>query len=164
MYQDPVLNKLIAKLNAQGPAKLTNKYFVGDPVVVPTSEFPICFISRNTTSVFIDTNIEDRHEMPIVLNLVYSGAADLNQKAFAQAGALGLYELCEGRDADYTIRVDSIAGVLRDSQVLDGPNKLYIDIGTSLTIDYLLSPPSRRGVFSVEAVIRTTLKNYQIRP
>jgi hypothetical protein len=163
-YSDPVLDKLIAALNATGPTKLKNSYFVGDPVIVPLSNLPMCFISRDTTSISIDTNVEDLHTMPIVLNIVYAGAKDLNQKAFTQAGAMGLYELCEGRTADYQLRADTVAGVLRANEVLDNDNKLYIDIGTSTTIDYVLSPPSRRGIFSVEAIVRTTLKQYQVRP
>ncbi len=102
--------------------------------------------------------------MPIVLNVVYNGARDLNQKSFAQAGALALYELCEGRDATYDLRSDTIAGVLRDNQVLDGNNRLYIDIeGDGLTIEYALSPPERRQIWSVEAIIRTTLKHLEVR-
>lgn len=162
-YAEPVLAKLIDKLNATGPAKLKNKYFVGDPVLVATSYLPMCFISKDTTTVSIDTNIEDRHTMPIVLNIVYSGVADLNE-SFAQAGAQGIYELCEGRDSQYRLRPDTIAGVLRANQVLDSDNKLYIDIGENTSIDYVLSPPARRGIFSVEAIVRTTLINLQIRP
>ena len=102
--------------------------------------------------------------MPIVLNLVYDGTKDLNQRAFSQAGAEAIYELCEGRDTSYTLRADTIAGVLRKYQVLDSNNKLYIDVGTDLTIDYVLSPPSRRGIFTVEAIIRATLIQFQVRP
>lgn len=163
-YTDPVLDTLIKKLNSDGPAKLKNKYFIGDPVIVPAGSLPMCFISRDRTNISIDTNVEDLYTMPIVLNLVYSGAADLNQRSFTQAGALALYELCEGRDSDFELKPDSLAGVLRKYEVLDGNHKLYIDIGNDTQIDYVLSPPQRRGIFTVEAIIRTTLKQQLLRP
>ncbi len=165
LYADPVLETLITRLNASGPVKLRNKYYVGDPVVLPLGNFPMCFISRDTTEISVFDSSMDEHSMPIVLNLVYNGAADLNQKAFAQAGALGLYELCEARDESYNLRSDSIAGVLRSQeQVLDAAKNLYIDIeGSNTTIEYVLSPPTRRGVFSVEAIIRTTIKHVEVR-
>jgi hypothetical protein len=165
LYSDPILDALITLLNASGPAKLRNHYYQGDPVVIPTSmQFPLCFISRDTTSIEIRTNHEDMHSMPIVLNVVYNGAADLNQKAFAQAGALGLYEICEGRDSSYNLEADSIAGVLRNSQVLSGAHNLFIDIEDSATtIEYALSPPERRQIWSVEAIIRTTIKHLEMR-
>lgn len=165
LYTDPVLSTLITALNADGPVKLRNKYFVGDPVIVNAASLPMCFVSRDTTTISIDTNMSDAHVMPIVLNVVYAGAAELNQKSFSTAGSLALYELCEGRGTDYGLRADSIAAVLRSHQVLDGNNKLYIDIeGADTTIEYILSPPARRGIFSVEAIIRTQLKQLQLRP
>lgn len=164
-YTDPVLDALIAALNTSGPVKLRNKYYQGDPVIIPSSmQYPLCFISRDTTRIDISTNVEDMHAMPIVLNVVYDGARELNQRSFAQAGALALYDLCEGRDATYDLKADSIAGVLRDSQVLDGTNRLWVDIeGDGLTIEYALSPPERRQVWSVEAIIRTTIKHLEVR-
>lgn len=165
LYTDSILDKLILALNTSGPTKLRNKYFVGDPVIVNHKSLPMCFVSRDSTAVAIGTNTQDRHEMVVVLNLVYSGAADLNQKSFTQAGALALYELVEGRDTTYDINTDTILGVLRANQVLDGPNNLYIDVeGNNTSVEYVLSPPERRGIFSVEAIIRTTLRNYQVRP
>lgn len=165
LYSDPVLDVLIAKLDATGPVKLRGKYYQGDPVLIPSSmQYPVCFVSRDTTRIEIRTTIEDMHTMPIVLNVVYDGSKELNTKAFAQAGALALYDICEGRDATYTLKSDTIAGVLRSSNVLDGASNLFIDIeGSETTIEYALSPPERRQIWSVEAVIKTTIQHLEVR-
>jgi hypothetical protein len=165
LYSDPVLDVLIARLDATGPVKLRGKYYQGDPVLIPTSiQYPVCFVSRDTTRIEIRTTTEDMHTMPIVLNVVYNGAKELNTKACAQAGALALYDICEGRDNTYSLKSDTIAGVLRNTQVLDGDHNLFIDIeGSETTIEYALSPPERRQIWSVEAIIRTTIKHLEVR-
>lgn len=162
-YSDPVLAKLIAVLDADGPVALRGKYYQGDPVLIPTSlQYPMCFVSRDTTNVSAADTLQDMHTMPIVLNVVFNGARELNQAAFSQAGAMGLYELCEGRGADYSVRTDTILGVLRNHLALD--TNLFIDIeDNDTTIDYALSPPERRQIWSVEAVIRTTIKHLEVR-
>lgn len=162
-YSDPVIDALIAVLNASGPAKLRGKYYQGDPVFIPTSmQYPMCFISRDTTRISIADTVNDMSTMPLVLNVVVNGARDLNQNSMAQAGALDLYELCEGRDDTYTLRTDTIAGVLRNNLSLG--NNLFIDVEeTDTTIEYALSPPERRQIWSVEAIIRTTIKHLEVR-
>jgi hypothetical protein len=55
-------------------------------------------------------------------------------------------------------------GVLRTTQALDGDNNLFIDIeDTDTRIEYVLSPPERRQIWSVEAIIRTTIKHLETR-
>lgn len=164
MYRDPAIAKLIEKLNAEGPAKLKGKYYIGDPMIVAESLLPICFISKDKTGISNHTNAEDAHNMPIVINVVGKFANDLNNKSFVQAGTSMLYEMCEARNDSYDLLPSSIAYILRKYQVLDSANKLYIDHDTETDIDYVLSPPSRRGIFSTEAVIRLTLRNNQLNP
>jgi hypothetical protein len=164
-YEDPVLKAVIDLLNATGPQRLKNRYFQGDPVIIPTAyQYPLCFVSRDTTTMSIDSTNYDMEEMPIVLNVVVNGARELNQTNFAQAGALDLYDLVEGRTDTYDLRADTIAGVLRGQQVIDGNNRLFLDVtGSNLAIEYALSSPERRQIWSVEAVIRTTVKHLGLR-
>lgn len=164
MYEEPTLKALIAKLNADGPAALRNKYVIGDPLVVPESKLPLCFVSKDILTISNDSNTDDKHDIPVVLNVVYKFTKELNQKTNVQAGTSGLYELCEARNADYSLKSGSIAHVLRSNEVLDAANRLYIDADADLVIEYLISPPSRRGFLSDEAVIRTKLVSNQTRP
>ena len=164
LYEDPTLKALKDKLNAEGPAALKNRYYIGDPLVVPESQLPICFITRDTTTISTETNFDDRHAMSVVLNVVTKFSRELNQSAFMQAGISGLYQMCEERNADHTLKEGSIAYALRKNETLDQANNVYIDMGSELTIDYNLSPPSRRGYLSSEAVIRTRLVVDQTTP
>jgi hypothetical protein len=163
LYVDPAIDALIAVLNTDGPVELRNKYFQGDPLLLPNSAMPICFISKDETTILTDSTLEDRHNMVVVLNVVYNFSKDLNQKSFVQAGTVGLYKLCEGRDENMDLLPTSIASVLRKYQVLDSAKKLYIDVGSNQNIDYVLSPPSRRGMYTVEAIMRITLRHHQER-
>lgn len=164
MYQEPILQKLIDTLNAEGPAKLKNRYYIGDPLLVPESQLPICFISKDTTTINNDTNADDRHAVAVVINVVCKFTDKLNQRAMVQAGVDTLYELCEAREADYSLRAGSIAYTLRKYQTLDSSNQLYIAADSDLVVDYNISPPERRGMFTSEAIIRATLVTNQINP
>jgi hypothetical protein len=124
---------------------------------------PICFISKDSTGISPHTTAEDRHDMSVVLNIVGDFAKDLNQKSFVQSGTADLYRLCEGRDANLDLLPDTVAAVLRKHQVLDAAKKVYIDVGNNQSIEYGVSTPARRGLFTVEAVMRVTIRHHGIR-
>lgn len=164
MYQDPILTKLIEKLNLDGPAKLKNKYYIGDPIQVPESLLPVCFITKDTTTINPDSNIDDRHTTAVILNVVSKFTSELNQKAFVHSATSGLYEMCEARNADYSLKSGSLAYALRHNETLDSSANIFIDVDTDLVITYAISPPSRRGIFSAEAMVRTNIVSVVTNP
>ena len=96
-YRDPIIDKLIEKLEAEGPDQLNGKYYNGDVLLVPKSELPICSIAKDTTQVGPASNMEDDHYMPMVLNVLYDYTSDLDQSSDLVAGVTGLYKMMEGR-------------------------------------------------------------------
>src|SRR5579885_510890 len=104
VYQDPVLAKLVGLLNAEGPSELKNRYFFGDPLVVPRSQLPAVFITKDQTRIDEGSNAEDESRMVVVLNVVYDLTRDFNQAFNDINSANTLYDVVEGRNADYTLK------------------------------------------------------------
>lgn len=158
-YVDPIIALVIEKLNSEGPAQLQGRYYHGDVLLVPKQELPIVSVAKDNTVIRAASNLEDEHYMPLVINILLDYTADLDQSSDLVAGVTRLYEMCEARNGDYTLKADSLAYILRKYQQLD--NNVWIDIGPNeeLNIDYGLGINRRGpGIFSVEAVIHTAVK------
>ncbi len=162
-YQDPVIAKLISVLNAQGPASLLNRYYFGDPLVVNKSALPAVFISRDKTVTGNDTVAEDYSRMGIAINVVYDLTRDFGQAFNNIQSSLAVYELMEGRGANYDFLPNSILGVLRGNYQLDAT--LYINLDKEVELDYGVTVNKRgEGIFAVEGVARFEVYHYQLSP
>lgn len=164
-YVDPIIALVIEKLNSEGPAELQNRYYHGDVLLVPKQELPIISVAKDQTVIRAASNLEDEHYMPLVINILLDYTADLDQSSDLVAGVTRLYEMCEARNGDYSLKADSLAYILRKYQRLD--DNVWIDIGPNeeLNIDYGLGINRRGpGIFSVEAVIHTAVKVHTERP
>jgi len=165
VYQDPVLAKLVGLLNAEGPSELKNRYFFGDPLVVPRSQLPAVFITKDQTRIDEGSNAEDESRMVVVLNVVYDLTRDFNQAFNDINSANTLYDVVEGRNADYTLKPTSLAYILREHQALDQPHNLWINHDTPLEPEYGVTVNKRgEGVYTVEAVLRIMVVHQQLRP
>lgn len=160
-YRDPVIGKLIAVLNSEGPAMLKGRYFYGDPLTLPPrSALPACFISRDNTTIGNATNAEDESNMVMILTVAMDSTVNFTN--FDSIGAANnLYDVLEGRNADYTLKSTSITYVLRKHKVLD--TKLWINLRNPLTVDYGINqrPP---GTYSIEGNIKFQVTHHQLRP
>lgn len=163
-YLDPILAKLISYLNAEGPAALKGKYYQSDPVqVVNESSLPAVFVTKDTTSIANVTNAEDEAVMPIAINVVADLKKDFNQAFNNLSSSSTLYEWMEARNADYTLRSDSILFVLRKYQQLD--RKLWINVKAPLKASYGIGLQKRGpGIYTVEGVIRIEIIHHGMRP
>lgn len=167
IYRDPIIELIIAKLNAEGPSQLQNKYFTGDPLIVGKSELPAGFITRDKTS-FSDFDIaNDRHDMAMVLNVVQDTTKDFNQTFDMRGSTATLYDWVEGRQENYTLKPTALTYILRKYQQ-NGPQtnglapKLWINMGTPIEADYGVTLNKRgAGIFAVEAVIRFVVTSYE---
>lgn len=158
---DPVISKIIEKLNAEGPAFLKNRYFYGDPLVVNASNLPACFVCKDSTAVRIADSAQDEHRMNLFINVVLDMKRDFNQSFENINSASTLYDLMEGRGSNYAVRTDTIAYVLRKYQQLD--TNLWINYDQELTIDYGVGIEKRGpGVFTVEAVARFSAEHLEL--
>jgi hypothetical protein len=157
VYEDPVIAKVIELLDANGPSKLRGKYINGDVLSPNKSELPLCYIAKDETVAQPATNMEDEHLFQLVATVIFDWTQDLNEAYDIIAGTPELYEICEGRNGDYTVKEDTLLYQLRKSEQLDAD--LWIGIGTPVQISYGLGVDRRGpGSFSVEAVIRFAVK------
>lgn len=162
IYKDPIIRKLIEKLTEEGPEALRGRYIYGDPVLIGKSRLPACFITKERTDIRVGDNMNDEHLITVALNVVYDARADLNTPGEV-IGMNSLYDIVEGRLDDYSIRPDSLAGIMRKYQVLDGDNRLFVSVGSDTEIVYGTDVRGD-GVYTTEAVVRVTLRQLQPRP
>jgi hypothetical protein len=164
MYRDPVIELLKSVLNAHGPAALQNKYFTGDPLVVAKSRLPAVFITRDVTRITNEDVVNDRHDMAIVLNVVQDLTADFNQAFDQLNSSVTLYRWIEGRNADYTLRSDSLLYILRNYQETIA-NNMWINMAEAVEASYGVTVNKRgNGIYSVEAVIHVLITALQMSP
>lgn len=165
-YRDPILQKLIDTLEAEGPSELIGHYKQGDVIAVSKEELPVVTVTKDSTRMGAASNQEDDQLLPIVINVIYDFMRDLTQSSDLEVGMTTLYGYCEGRsEEDYNLLPSSIAYVLRSHPKLD--NNLYISVGPNeeLSINYGMGVERRgKGIFSVEAVLRFNMRFQQNRP
>lgn len=136
-YQDPVIAKYIDLLKSKCGS--IRAYYEGEPVRVPVSDIPCVLISKRTTQVGPHTNAEDEHAIGMAITLITDIRKDLStddDMAKVAAGVSSLYEIMEGRNADYSLKDTSILGVLRHNQNVDLTNNLRTDLSTVTRVDY----------------------------
>lgn len=162
IYTDPVLKILVDKLNEEGPVALQGRYRYGDPVLVPKSALPLCFVTKEQTDIGVADTASDEHFIRVALNVVYDASRDINRPDQV-VGMNELYDIVEGREVNYKLKPRSLAGVVRKYQVLDGANQLYISVGSDTEIVYGTDVRGE-GVFTTEGILRVLLRQHQQRP
>ena len=164
VYRDPIIAKVIEKLNAEGPAELKNRYYFGDLIMPAKSIMPFCSVAIDTQAINSADSQEDLNAIPLVLTVVVATTKEI--KSFDLATASNkLYELFAARqEADYSLRPDSIAYVLRKYAQLDG--KLFNSINDQpMSIDFGIGVGRRGpGIFSAEGSLRTVVFAYTPTP
>ncbi len=163
VYRDPVISKLIEKLEAEGPYELRNRYYQGDIIMPARSIMPFCSIAIDTENITSADSMDDLAVIPLVLTIVVATTKDI--KSFdLPAGTTKLYELLAARNDDYSLRADSIAYVIRKYAQLD--NKLFLAINdTPMMADFGIGIGRRGpGIFSVEGSLRATVALYSPTP
>lgn len=163
LYRDPILDLLKTVLNDEGPAALKGRYYVGDPLIIGKAKMPAVFITRDKTRVNNDDVQDDMHIMPVVLNVVQDLTKDFNQAFDNLSSANTLYEWVEARNADMTLRSDSLLYVLRAHQ--EFANNLWINQAGGVEANYGVGIQKRgQGIYSVEAVIKLEIDLLQAQP
>lgn len=161
-YSDPVLAKIIALLDASGPAELRGHYVQGDVLAVGASEMPIVAVCKDSTNISANTNMTNKHVMPIVLMVIYDTFNDVGtQDSALQAGLTSLYRLCEGMNipvsGQYRLNTDSLAYVISNAGQLDDSLWLQVEDDQINTIKYGMGVNRRGpGIFSIEAQMQFT--------
>lgn len=134
LYNDPILDKIEQVINADDGGAIKS-YFQGDPILIAKSELPCLILSKDTTEVGDESTATDYHRVAVVLTLVSDIRESLGDSPKqTHAGSSVLYDLMEGRNADFTLKATSIVDILRKNHNLN--SHANIDLLTPMTIDY----------------------------
>lgn len=113
-YIDPIIEKYrntIMTKNGQ-----IKSFFQGEPTRIPASMLPCLIISKSQTDVRQFTSSEDEQAIGLNIILIKDIRKELSTNendAGIVEGIANLYDLLEGRNADYTLKDTSILGILR---------------------------------------------------
>ncbi len=122
--KDPIISKYISLIQANTEA--FKAFYVGDPIRIPASLLPCVIIAKRETQVHPLNNAEDEHTMALTLTVVSDIRNDLSTGDsfdFVVQGISTLYDLVEGREADYSLKSSSILDILRANPVVDATTK-----------------------------------------
>jgi hypothetical protein len=136
MYNDPIIEKYIELIKEK--AGVFKVYYQGEPTRIPTVNLPCLIISKTGTTAGVHTNSEDQHLVSLSLTVVTDIRQELSTSENDEtviAGIARLYQIMEGRNADYTLKPDSILDILRSNIAIAGGN-LRTQLGDSIAIDY----------------------------
>ena len=152
-YADPVITAYIALLKSKCGA--IKEYYQGEPIRIPTSNFPCAILSKRQTRVGPLNNADDQHEMGISITIIADVRQDLNTQDGAEAAVAGvatLYDIIEGRNADLTLKETSILDILRSNMMVDAAHGLRTGLGSITNVDYGLTLRDRSPeAWSIEA-------------
>jgi hypothetical protein len=163
MYTDPILNKYVDLIKANNGA--LKSYFYGDPIRIGASQLPACIISKTGTTAGPLSNAEDGHEIGLRITIITDVRSDLeSDRASTEIveGIATLYDLMEGRNADYTLKDTSILDILRSNTEVDVGSNLRTDLGSLTRVDYGVTD-REPGVWTVEARVDFVANFSQVR-
>ena len=150
-YSDPIIGKYFDLVKANTSA--FKAFFQGDPIRVPASMLPCLIIAKRETRVGPHTNSQDEHGIQFVATVLADVRKDLTDDAKTVAGIGMLYDLVEGRNADYTLKSNSLLGILRENINLDPASNLRTDLTTITRVDYGTTRQRDLESWSIEAEI-----------
>ncbi|MEK7992890.1 MAG: hypothetical protein AAB403_03700 [Planctomycetota bacterium] len=165
MYSDPIITKYIDLIKANtGALKV---FYQGEPVRIPASNLPCAIISKRETRVGPLTNAEDEHGIGMSITIITDIRQDLStDESIAQvvAGVASLYDIVEGRNADYSLKDESLLSILRHNIAVDLTNNLRTDLTSITRVDYGQTLRDRpREEWSIEARVDFNAHFSQVR-
>lgn len=165
MYNDPIIQKYIELIKSKcGDYKA---FYQGDPIKIPASMLPCCIISKTASRAGPLNSAEDQHEIALTFTIISDIRQELSTAediAKVAPGIAKLYDLVEGRNANYTLKATSILQILRNNQLVDVANNLRTDLKTVTRIDYGQTLRNRNpAMWSVEANVEVLVNFSQVR-
>jgi len=162
LYKDPICAryaKLITDVN-----KTIKRVYFGEPIRIGASELPALIIEKTDTSIRPFTNMEDQHDIKINFTIVTDVRQTISDDKQLVAGFASLYNIIEGRDATYKLKVDSILGILRKNAEVDPGLNLRTDLETASRAVYGMTLGKRQDDhFSIEGSVQITAHFIQLR-
>ena len=164
-YADPIIEAYISLIKAHTGAIKT--FFQGEPVRIAPADLPCAIISKRQTRAAAVTNAEDEHGIGMSITVITDVRKDLTSDDSAQnvvAGIATLYDIMEGRNADYTLKENCLLGILRSNQLVDEAHGLRTDLSTLTLVDYGTTLRDRAPEeWSIEARVDIVCSFHQVR-
>lgn len=165
MYSDPVIKKYIDLIHAKCPD--IKVFYQGDPIRIGTSVLPCCIVSKIGTRAGFSDSANDEHEMVLHFTVITDIRQELSTAediAKVAPGIAKLYDLIEGRNADYSLKDSSLLDILRTNQLVDVAHNLRTNLKTATRIDYGQTLRNRNPAeWSVEATVEIVVNFIQLR-
>lgn len=157
-YRDPVIDKIIKVLEANGPRVLKGRYMNGDVLNPQKRQLPLCYIAKDQVMTQPANNMEDEHLVLLVATVILDTATNIKDAYDIVQGVPDLWEICEKRDPEtYELLPNTLLYQLHNSQQV--AHKFWLGIGTPVQINYGMGVERRGpGIFSIEATIRFTVR------
>jgi hypothetical protein len=161
-YQDPILKKYADLIEANTP--VFKRIYFGDPIRIGASELPVLILAKVDSRISNMTNTEDLHLVRVSMTIVTDVRDTLSDDKTMVRGVNALYNLMEGRAADYTLKPDSLLYILRHNVELDVGKNLRTDLSTMSTVDYGMTMGKRKEAsWSIEGTLTFTSHFTQVR-
>ena len=165
MYEDPIIAAYIKLFKTHAAA--IEMYYQGEPIRIPSSNLPCVIISKRQTRIAPLNNTDDEHGIGMSITVIADIRQDLSTEqniAEAAAGVTTLYDLIEGRNADMTLKDNSILGILRGNLLVDEERGLRTDLGATTIVDYGTTLRDRAPeAWSIEARVDIVASFHQVR-
>lgn len=166
MYQDPIIQKYIELFKANCDANFKS-FCQGEPLKTPASDLPVLMVAKRMTRVGAFSNADDEHGVALSATAIIDVRSDLSTTEADReiVGSVAkLYDIMEGRNADYTLKENSLLYILRHNIEVDVANNLRTDLGTITQIDYGFTLKEREAsVWTIEARIDFVAHFLQVR-
>lgn len=167
-YIDPIAKKLVEKFELHAFKELKGKYYYGTPMLIAQNQlnFPAVCISGGVDSLTgTESNTHDqsaiRYQITIMIDMKKEWLTGKNRVG----PEMELHKWLIGRDANFDMLEGSLEWVCRKFNVLDGDNRLYIDLGTEARARIRPNIEGRgRGMFLYEGTLEIEIRHNQLKP
>lgn len=161
-YSDPIISKYFDLIKSK--SGIFKEFYQGDPIRIPNSKLPALVISKSQTLAGQFTNVQDEHGLMLILTVITDIRDEINDEAGLVAGIAKLYDILEGREADYKLKATSLLHILRNNLIVDSTYGLRTDLDTITTVDYGMTVGKRAPeAWGIEAQIKFAAHFVQIR-
>lgn len=163
IYTDPIIKKYQQLIEVAMPG-VFKSFYQGDPVRIPKSNLPALIISKTQTTTEVFTDVEDDHRISLILTVVSDMRDERSDDMEMSTGVAKLYDILEGRDANYKLKTDTVLHVLRSNIGVDTALNLRTDLGTNTRVDYGMTINKRQdGGYAVEGTVEFLARYSQLR-
>ncbi len=167
-YIDPIATKLIEKFEQYGFKELKGKYYYGTPMIIAQNQlnFPaVCISGGVDTGTETESNSHDhsriRYQITIMIDMKKEWLTGKNRVG----PEMQLHKYLIGRDANFDMLPGSLEYVCRRHNVLDGANRLYIDLGRETRAQIRPNIEGRgRGMLLYEGTLSIDIVHNEIKP